>query len=569
MGERRPRSLDRPSHWPPHPLFHSSSCADTRPRSLSPLLLLLLLSAVFFFYRLGSVPLLGPDEPRYAQVAREMWQRGDLITPTIGGHLWAEKPPLLYWLMMVGMWALGPTEWAARLPSAVLATLSVVAAYYTGRRLISERFGFFSGLALSVNVMFASFAHGASTDMPVTAMLTLGLCSFWLFEAKPDERAGRWMLAACGWFGVALLAKGLIGIALPAGIIGLYLVLTRQWQRFRDLRWLPGSAIMLGVALSWYAPVMARHGWTFINEFFISHHVHRFTINTFHHPGPIYYFIPVVLCGIFPWTAFLLSALTRLRRSQLQTGDLHSRWRWFCTVWIVGPLVFFSFSASKLPGYILPVLPAAALLVAGELEQLWERGADRALKLSWYATAALVGLVGVAGTVYARRELQVDLPGNRLMLAVAAVMGLALLYLSLREKFRAATVTLVVGCALSFMLVTHLYLPAIADQESFHSLAQVAQRAMKPGEKLVGYYYFHHTLTFYTNARSFYDEKGNVIIATSPEQLIDRVRESGSVLCVTRQPVFNDMRKDARLHLQWLGQQHDVVLVRLTLATRE
>jgi 4-amino-4-deoxy-L-arabinose transferase-like glycosyltransferase len=539
------------------------SSSPLRPFAPSPLLLLLILSAIFFFYRLGSVPLLGPDEPRYAQVAREMWQRGDLITPTIGGYLWAEKPALLYWLMMVGMWVLGVTEWAARLPSAVLATLAVLAVYYTGQRMVSERFGFLSGLALIVNVMFASFAHGASTDMPVTAMITLGLCGFWLFEAEPGDRKSRWILAAYGWFGLALLAKGLIGVMLPAGIIGVYLVLTRQLGKLRDLRWLPGLAILLVLALIWYAPVTARHGWAFINEFFISHHFQRFTSTKFHHPGPVYYFIPVILGGVFPWTAFLLSATGRLRWSQLQTGDSQSRWPWFCAVWIVGPLLFFSFSTSKLPGYIVPVLPAAAFLVAGELERLLEKGADRALKLSWYATALLVWIVGVAGITYARRELHPDDMGNILILVVTVMTGAALLFFGPVRKFRAAIASLVVGCAVSFTLVSHFYLPAIADKESLYSLAQVALREMKPGEKLVGYYYFHHTLTFYTDARSFYDEKGNVIIATSPDELIDRVGEHGSVLCVTRQEVFHDMVKDARLRFQWIGQQRDIVLVRV------
>ncbi|MBI3952069.1 MAG: glycosyltransferase family 39 protein [Acidobacteria bacterium] len=549
MGDKRPSSILRLSHSPILSFSHS--------------LLLLLLSAIFFFYRLGSFALIGPDEPRYAQVAREMLQRGDLVTPTIGNRPWLEKPALLYWLMMMSMRLLGVNEWAARLPSALMATLAVVVVYYTGKRVVSSRFGFLSGIVLIVNLMFVSFAHGASTDMPLTGMVTLGLCSFFLFDAQPDGRKDRWILAAYAWVGLALLAKGLIGVMLPVCIIGAYLLLTRRLGALREMRLLWGLVILLAVASTWYVPVIARHGWAFVNEFFISHHFQRFTASQFHHPGPVYYFIPVILVGIFPWTMLLISAFARLRWSQLQAGDPRNRLQWFCAVWMVGPMLFFSFSGSKLPGYVLPVLPAAAFLVAGELERLLEAGADRALRLSLYITSALIAVIGVAGVVYARRELEADGVANALLLAVIGVTGAVLLYFSRIEKFRAAMASLVIGCAVGLALVSHFYLPAIAEKESLHSLAETALREMRPGEKIVGYYYFHHTLTFYTNAHSFYDEKGNVIIAASPDELISRVREEGSVLCVTQQRVWKDMMKDARLQVQFIGQQRDIVLVRL------
>jgi len=389
------------------------------------------------------------------------------------------------------------------------------------------------------------------------------LCSFLLFDVERSNGTPRWILAAYCWFGLAVLAKGLIGMILPAGIIGVYLILTRRLGRRRDMRLLPGLAVFLAVASTWYVPVVVKHGWAFVNEFFISHHFERFTTPKFHHPGPVYYFIPVMLGGIFPWTAFLISAFARLRWSQLHTDDSRSRLQWFCAVWILGPLLFFSFSSSKLPGYILPVLPAAAFLVAGELERLFATGADRVLKWALYITTPLVLVIGVAGVIYARREIQPDEIGNILILLVIGVTAAGLLAFSRVKKIRAAIAALIVGCAVSFTLVSHYYLPAIADTESLRRLALVALNEMQPGEKVVGYYYFHHALTFYTNARSFYDEKGNVILASSPNELIDRARREGSLLCVTRQEVLKDLMKDARLRVQRLGQQRDIVLVRV------
>ncbi|RMG52003.1 MAG: glycosyltransferase family 39 protein [Acidobacteria bacterium] len=530
---------------------------------------LLAMSAVFFFYRLGSFALIGPDEPRYAQVAREMLQRRDLITPTIGGHLWAEKPVLTYWLMMLSMSLVGVNEWGARLPSALLAMLTALAVYAAGRRLISQRFGFLSAVVLITSVMFAGFAHAASTDMPLSAMMALGMCSFLLFEREPSARASMWMLVAYACFALAVLAKGLVGIVLPAGIIGTYGLLTGQWRRIRDARLSLGIAIFLAVASSWYGPVIARHGWTFIDEFFISHHFQRFVTPKFHHPGPPYYFLPVILLGLFPWTAFLVSAITRLRWSDLKRGDPRDRLRWFSSIWILVPLVFFSLSQSKLPGYILPVLPAGAFLIGDELDRLLTTRLDRRLTISLYATSVLVIAVGASGVLYARKELSVSDGGGITILGVAMVTGIVFLYWGLKRRFRWAIAVIVLGSAVALVIVARSYLPAIESKESLRRLAQIALREMKPGERIIGYYAFHHSLTFYTNARSFYDEKGNVIVARSPEELLDRVRREGSVLCVTRDDVFEDLVKDVRFRIQPLGRQRRMVLMRIRPALKE
>lgn len=542
---------------------------NTRANEKVAIAALLAASAVFFFYRLGSFALIGPDEPRYAQVAREMLQRRDLITPTIGGHLWAEKPVLSYWLMMLSMSLVGVNEWGARLPSAFLAMLTALAVYVTGRRLISRRFGFLSALVLITSVMFAGFAHAASTDMPLSATMAWGMCSFLLFEREPPARASGWMLLASACFALAVLAKGLVGIVLPAGIIGTYGLLTGQWRRIRDAQLFSGVVVFLAIASSWYGPVIAEHGRTFIDEFFISHHFQRFITPKFHHPGPPYYFLPVILLGLFPWTAFLVSAMARSRWSDLRKGDFRDRLRWFSIIWILVPLVFFSLSQSKLPGYILPVLPAGAFLVGDELDRLFATGMDRRWTILLYATSALVIAVGASGVLYARRALSVSDGGGITILGVAMVTGIALLYFGWKQQFRWAIAVIVLGSAVALVIVMRSYLPVIESKESLRSLAQIALGEMKPGERIIGYYVFHHSLTFYTNARSFYDEKGNVIMARSPEELQDWVRREGSVLCVTRDDIFEDLVKDVRFRIQPLGRQRRMVLMRIRLALKE
>lgn len=531
---------------------------------LAACLTLLILCGIFFFFRLGSFPLLGPDEPRYGQVAREMLTRLDVITPTLGGHPWLEKPVLLYWLMMLSMSLLGVTEWAARLPSALLAALATMIVYDTGRRVISAQYGFLSGLALSVSLMFAVFAHGATTDMPLAATMTLGLCCFFVFETRAARRPHRWLLAAYAWFGAALLAKGLVGVVLPLAIIGVYWLLTHQWKRWREARWLAGLLMLLAVASTWYVPVIARHGWTFINEFFISHHLERFTSNKFNHPGPIYYFIPVILIGVFPFTTFLVAALMRLRWSLCHSEDVRDRLRCFAAVWVFLPLLFFSFSGSKLPGYILPVIPAAAFLIADELQRLLTADVDRAGSVAAKLAAAFVMTMSVVGFFFAEKELPLSGKGHLIMLFIGLGTGAVALYWSVIHQCGRSIAALVVGCAVAFTAANFVYVPAAAEKESLHRLAEAAVRAMRPDERIVGFFYFHHSLTFYTNARSIYDERGNVVIARSPDELLQQARQHGSVLCVTRQEIWQDLSRDARFRFELLGRQQDIILVRAT-----
>ncbi|MDT4955855.1 MAG: hypothetical protein QOJ02_3993, partial [Acidobacteriota bacterium] len=254
-------------------------------------LLFFLAAAAFYFYGLGHLPFIGPDEPRYAQVAREMYLRGDMVTPTLGGHTWFEKPALLYWMMIGSYRLFGVTEWAARLGPAISGLLAVFLIYWMGKRVerasgdegkAEEGLGLWSGVALASSVGLIIFSRGASFDIVVTMTVTLALVCYFISEI--DEKRRRWLLA--GFYaavGASLLAKGLVGIVVPFGVIGLYYVVRRKWPdktAFGSLLW--GVPLAVAVAAIWYAPVIARHGWTFVDEFFIQHHFARFISNKYH-----------------------------------------------------------------------------------------------------------------------------------------------------------------------------------------------------------------------------------------------------------------------------------------------
>ena len=349
----------------------------------------------FYLYGLGHIPLLGPDEPRYAQVAREMFLRGDLVTPTLGGHTWFEKPALLYWLMIAAYKLFGVHEWTARLGPALCGLLTITAVWLVGREVDRSeeprRFGFYSLLVTASCLGLIVFSRAASFDVVIT-MTTAWSLAFFLLHELPTTRNKRWLLAGFYAFaGLALIAKGLVGLVIPFGVVGVYYLLRRRWPQqsvWVSLIW--GVPLILAVSALWYGPVIARHGWSFIDEFFIQHHFARYVSNKYHHPQPIYFYPAIILMLVVPWTPFLIWSWVKARRWTWRANDSVSIVRVFALAWLLMPIVFFSFSGSKLPGYILPALPAAAILIADVL-----RSKKMAMPVSIASATAVLVLVAL------------------------------------------------------------------------------------------------------------------------------------------------------------------------------
>ena len=371
-------------------------------------LLLFAIIIAFYLYGLGKLPLVGPDEPRYVQVAREMFVTGDLITPTLGHHTWFEKPTLLYWMIAAAFKVFGVSEWSARLGPALCGLLTIAAVWCVGREIDREDprgFAFWSVVVTASCLGLIVFSRAASFDVVITMTTTWSLAFFVIHELR-NKRS---LLAGFYVFvGLSLLAKGLVGIVIPFGVVGLYYLLRRAWPSrsvWLSLFW--GVPLALAVSAIWYGPVIARHGWTFIDDFFIQHHFARYLSNKYHHPQPIYFYPGIILMLALPWTPYLILALAKVRGWTWRGGDSLSIVRVFSLAWLLLPLVFFSFSGSKLPGYVLPVVPAVALLVSDRL--------TRALDSKWPlviagVTAVLVVVVLNFGAMrYARQESLRDL----------------------------------------------------------------------------------------------------------------------------------------------------------------
>ncbi|HKF20588.1 MAG TPA: glycosyltransferase family 39 protein [Candidatus Angelobacter sp.] len=332
--------------------------------------------AFLFFFGLGAFGLVGADEPRYAQIAREMFERHDWIVPTLNGQPWLEKPVLLYWKEITGYMFFGVLDWAARVPAAAHATALVLAVFFFTRR-------FRPGSELDAAMITASsaaiigFGRGASTDMLLAAYLSTALLAWWVWHqtAKRLWLAGFYVLLALG-----TLAKGPVAPALAVLIVAAYAALRRDAKVFLRSIWLPGFALFFAVALPWFVAVQVKVP-QFFRVFFLEHNLERFGTNLYQHAQPFWYYIPVFLVSTLPWTVFTIPALAQTFRDgvrqvrgdsqaeQSQAED-HDRLALFLLLWTLIPIVFFSISRSKLPGYILPSVPASALLTTVYLHRM-------------------------------------------------------------------------------------------------------------------------------------------------------------------------------------------------------
>jgi 4-amino-4-deoxy-L-arabinose transferase-like glycosyltransferase len=498
-------------------------------------LLFFLIAAIAYLYGLGNFPFVGPDEPRYAEVAREMFARGDAVTPRLGGHTWFEKPALPYWMMMGAYRLFGTGEGTARLGFALCGLLTGLIIYIMGRRAELRSSGqervrllaLASGVVAASSAGFLLFSHGVNFDIPLTLATTFALGCFFVYELEAEKQ--RALLAGFyAGMGAALLAKGLIGFILTFGVVAVYYILRRA---------LPGrevlSSVLWGVPLAvlvaalWYAPVIERHGWTFINEFFIQHHFARYTSNKFHHPQPFYFYVPVILMMALPWTPYLIEALVGARRWEWRAPDAISKWRAFALAWLLMPILFFSLSGSKLPGYILPALPGAVMLVGERLARLLRgEGGTRSMK----ATGVLMSLLALGAVLYVRRE------GYPVMTcAIAATLILVsggLVALLFTKRGWLATAAVVCGM---FLMITVSLECGIEGISRRISIAHALEEAGKRGYSQAPVYNLHtveRTAEYYAAGRLHYGPDGEPVRFEGATQVEAAARESGGTVLV-------------------------------------
>lgn len=488
-------------------------------------------AVVSYFYGLGIVPLLGPDEPRYAQVAREMFGRADFVTPTLGGHTWFEKPALLYWLMMASYAAWGVSEFAARLPAACSGLVTILALVWLARRVEEsavrrlEWLAFACAVASASSIGLIAFSRGASFDIILTVSITLALCCFFAFDLETHSRRRQLLLA--GFYagtGLALLAKGLIGLIIPIGAVALYLLLQNRWPGAKNLGLAWGPLITAAVAALWYGPAIARHGWPFVDEFFIQHHFARYTSNKYHHPQPFYFYLWVAPLLTMPWTAFLIDALKNIARWNRQSPNPAERLRVFAFAWMIVPIGFFSLSGSKLPGYILPALPAMSLLIGDRLAAYLQ--SDNRHTRPMQITGALLVAVGLGGSFYASRVGVISEACAILMAVPLVAVGATALVRKQNKLLCTAAVGLVV--LLAVIIVTTCAATYLSERESIRDQLQLALRLGDQSAPTVHLHTIERAAEFYAANRLLYNQQGEPLRLEGASEVIDLVQRRGA-----------------------------------------
>lgn len=309
----------------------------------------------FYLYNLAGVGMMSTDEPRYAAIAQTMARTGDWITPTLWGSPWFEKPPLLYWLS-ASFFSLGiKPETAARMPVALLSLIFLALAAWLLEREFGKAAAAVSVGLLATSAGWIAYSNFALTDLPLAVFFSLALLlALPLLRPQPGNRHASWRFLSIGaCFGFAMLAKGLVPFALAVPLVWFL----RKWWR----SWWWAVLGTVAVAGPWYAAMFERHGMLFIREFFFKHHFERFYSNSLQHVQPWYYYFPVLLAALFPWTPML--AMFAGRRG----APWDSR-RSLLLATVIFGFVFFSASLNKLPGYLLPLLPALLMLLGAEME---------------------------------------------------------------------------------------------------------------------------------------------------------------------------------------------------------
>jgi 4-amino-4-deoxy-L-arabinose transferase-like glycosyltransferase len=493
-----PRSTLRA--WQPANLWAVLSATSGRRDGVQRLLGLVLLVgiALVWFGTLDARHLLRSDEGRYAEIAREMWVSGDWVTPRYNDLKYFEKPPAHLWMTALAFQAFGVGEWQARLWVAVSGAAGLLLTMLAAWRWWGPRVGMLSGLVLLAAPNWNLGSHFNSLDMSLSGALAAVLACTLLAQhpdAAPQQRR-LWMLLAWAAAGVAVLTKGLVGLVLPALALLVYLAWTRDWRLWRGLHLASGGALMLLVCVPWFW-LMAQRNPEFLQFFFIHEHFQRYTSSVHQRGAPVWYFVPQLLGGFLPWLGLWLAMAGRVWREPRQRGF---RPLALLAAWALAIFCFFSASGSKLPGYILPMMPALAILGALVLDQMSPRSWSRQL----HGALVVALLLTVAAPLVA--QLSSDTTPNALfrayapwLVAAGALLvlgGLAALWLHRRGRQQASMV--VYGLAMfvgtTVGLVGH---DTLGRSSSGIDLVPKIQAVLTPDMPLYGVKLLDHTVPFY------------------------------------------------------------------------
>jgi len=501
------------------------------PQPWAQVALLLGLCIVIYFINLGQWDLWSPDEPRYAEVSREMVNGGDWILMHRNGNLYTDKPPLFFWAVAISsfLWQ-GMTPFSVRFPSALFGTLTVLLTFFIGRRLYSSRTGFLSGLILATSFQFAYLSTRGNIDTTLTFFTTASMLCFlkWYQQSKEGETSLEGMkgLSFYGYYiGMALatLAKGPIGFILPLLGTLLFLLVQKDWKGIKAMRLFPGSLLFLAVVLAWYLPAILIGGKEYLEATLFHHSFDRFAKGSAH-IRPIYYYFYNFPADFLPWIIFLPAAMIHGFSRAMKAKRKEFL---FLTIWFIFIFLFFTLSKGKRGLYLLPLFPAVSLMIG----KLWEDFISfsmRHFRNEWIILPlyVLMGVILVGGvampwmiSVKFPSYFSYSLPIAFLLVGVAVS-----LFVFNRFKYYGAIFFLLIGLmAGGFFYALRVVFPLVNPFKSARFICEEITSRIQPGEKLAIYGDFEPgPFNFYTGIvpiRVFEEEEALFNFLRSPERV--------------------------------------------------
>jgi 4-amino-4-deoxy-L-arabinose transferase-like glycosyltransferase len=525
-------------------------------RSTIPVVLLAVLS---FVGGLGRGAIGDNDEAFYAEAAREMVESHDWITPHFNYEPRFQKPVLHYWLT-AALFVVGPSEFSARLWSALAGVGLVLVTTACARRWYDESVGLLAGAITATNVGYFALARMSLPDLPLAFFITAAIWAAFVATLERERDPRKWLLLAAAAAACGFLVKGPLALVLPALVVLPILLVERRSYNIQLSDIVLAALLFLAIALPWYLVMWTKHGNEYLMGFFVGDNYERFATDRFNDPRPWWFYLPIAAGGLLPWTGLftvwlgpLLQFLTR--RRDIGTVELR------LLLWAVLPFLFFTLSVGKQPRYILPVLPPLAILLASSvIERTSEwRSLDGARRQPRPNRAVVIGsglgglfLIALGALLYRAQPLFLNVPqiATLLVSIVIIAAGVAVVGVSLTGAWRSAPGMLAFATAIAFAVLPYGALAA-ADNAAVVQIADQIRRAHQPGEAIGTYKVFVRNLVFYTQMKHtdiIHDEHLNDWLSKNPRALVvmsaaeaERLQRSGfSLERLAERRYFND-----------------------------
>ena len=520
-----------------------------------PALFLLFLCVITFFVGLGRPALTDADEAYYAESAREMVERGDWLTPYFNYEFRWQKPVLYYWLTAITYVVFGVGEWSARWWSALAGIGLVFVTRGAARRMTRhDDVGWLAGAIVATSFGYFALARMALPDLPLAFFITVTITA--AFERQ-------WIIAGTA-AGLGFLVKGPLAILLPG------LVFAAVWWRERDRLEVrardlaTAAAVFTVVGLPWYAAMTMTHGTAYLNSFFIGDNLERFATDRFNEPRSIFFYVPILLGGLLPWTAYVVAALWRPVRDLLARRLVLTDTEWRLLLWTGLPLIFFSVSIGKQPRYILPVLPpiaiflARAILLRLDAAYAGQRGAQRDLRIATVVTAGVFVLIAML--LWRARELFINAWTPLTWVAIGALLGCAVAIGSAARPRHLARIPVLMPACAALMLIA-IQFGALSGRrpEAVEVMAALVQQHRRASEPVGEYHVFVRNLVFYAGFRQEF--------LSTKDSAAAFMRSTDRVLMIVRDTDLPALESFAGVRMQQLGEVHYFNSAGLRLST--